>query len=193
MSKFIFLKSLRELLIPLKRLIDKKAENVNWNENDSTASGYIANRPFYSYKKLEKGKQFIQETIFTGTDNNGTISAPIEFDFSLFPSENALLSTTLEIVFDNELFERKFTFYDFIDFPIIGNPKFLTEDENVDNGDPFCLVPLGYIHIGDTEEHIISAKTPDIFVEKHKKIDTKYLPDMPEFAEVAYSGYYSDL
>lgn len=56
MSKFIFLKSLRELLIPLKRLIDRKAENVDWNENDPSSTSYIANRPFY---KEEKEADFI--------------------------------------------------------------------------------------------------------------------------------------
>lgn len=54
MSKIVFLKSLQTLLTPLKRLIDRKAENVNWNENDSSASGYIANRPFYTSEKKEK-------------------------------------------------------------------------------------------------------------------------------------------
>lgn len=51
MSKFVFLKSLRELLVPLKRLIDKKAEAPNWNENDPASASYIANRTHYKEEK----------------------------------------------------------------------------------------------------------------------------------------------
>lgn len=51
MSKFVFLKSLRELLVPLKRLIDKKAEAPDWNENDSASASYIANRTHYKEEK----------------------------------------------------------------------------------------------------------------------------------------------
>ena len=60
MSKTILLDSLREMIVPIKRLldlkadravVDKKAENVDYNENNPKSKGYIANRPCYVDEK----------------------------------------------------------------------------------------------------------------------------------------------
>ena len=60
MSKTILLDSLREMLVPIKRLldlkadraiVDRKAENVDYNENNPKSKGYIANRPCYVDEK----------------------------------------------------------------------------------------------------------------------------------------------
>ena len=60
MSKTILLDSLREMLVPIRRLldlkadravVDKKAENVDYNENNPKSKGYIANRPCYVDEK----------------------------------------------------------------------------------------------------------------------------------------------
>lgn len=52
MGKHLTLSSLQTILPPIKHLIDKKAENVDWNENDLNAKGYVRNRPFYEERKI---------------------------------------------------------------------------------------------------------------------------------------------
>lgn len=59
MSKHLTLSHLQTILPPIKHLIDKKAEGVDWNENDRSASGYIKNRPFY--------EEFETEILLDGT------------------------------------------------------------------------------------------------------------------------------
>ena len=60
-------------------MIDKKAENIDWKENDPSASGYIKNRPFYTndngeIKKIDKKYIEIPEGASIGEKGEGEYS-----------------------------------------------------------------------------------------------------------------------
>lgn len=59
MNKHLILEYLSDIIIPIKHIIDKKAENLDWKENNPNSKSYIKNRPFYTdatgeVKKIDK-------------------------------------------------------------------------------------------------------------------------------------------
>lgn len=66
MSDSLFLNKMKTLLDPLKHLIDKKAQDVDWNENDSIGKGYIKNRPFFDSRKYTTTVSTVSEINWDG-------------------------------------------------------------------------------------------------------------------------------
>ena len=96
MEKHLISTHLQTILPPIKHLIDKKAEAVDWNENDPSAKGYIRNRPFYEIKEV---KDFFNESIFL--DDGGLY---LETS-SNFPGRiNLVAGETYQVVWDDLAF-----------------------------------------------------------------------------------------
>ena len=168
MSKFIFLKSLRELLTPLKRLIDRKAENVNWNENDPSSNSYIANRTHYKEKKevfyLNNSKLFFE-------------NAWSNIYFSSVPMLNANVGDVFTITWDGIEYKCKVILFE--DTLAIGNISIVT-GEGAGTGEPFLLAftpnEFGEIYTLDAaESHTVSCYS--ITTITHK-IPSEYLPEI---------------
>lgn len=58
MNKFISLSGLKTLLEPLIHLINKKAERLDWNENDPNSPSYIGNRICYEKSEVKEVLSF---------------------------------------------------------------------------------------------------------------------------------------
>lgn len=167
MSKFIFLKSLQTMLIPLKKLIDKKAEYPNWNENDTASNSYIYGRTHY---KEEKNVSYIQnEQIFFANNDGMYVANVIPLDASV--------GDILTIIWDGVEYECKVSLLN--GAYVLGNGSILFGNEVEDTGEPFLW---GYnnefsqIYTLDTaESHTVSCY--GIATVTHK-IPNEYLPDM---------------
>lgn len=173
MSKFVFLKSLRELLVPLKHLIDKKAENVNWNENDPAAKGYIANRPFY---KEVKEKYIVKnakiELLFV-QGNIGMFKGPV------LKAKNG---DVLTVVWDGVEYKCK---VGTLNGPSVLGNKSIASDmfgtEFPDTGEPFLWAfdPMGeafsQICTLELNDHVVSCFGDVPVVHK---IPSEYLPEI---------------
>lgn len=186
MSKFVFLKSLRELLTPLKRLIDRKAENVNWNENDPSSPSYIAGRTHY-----KENKEF---TLLKGTyefDSNGIV----------FGNCSSFLEgkKTYKILWDGVPYECEA--YSGGDGSFcIGNQEYaeiLLDWEfpySVESNEPFFIATNKewgeFLVMAVEGKHSFQILGNKIIVHK---ISSEYLPESPELAPVATSGSYWDL
>ena len=164
MSKIVFLKNLQTLLTPLKRLIDRKAENVNWNENDPSASGYIANRPFYTNEEFEK---FIDSTV--SIDEDYGYAELTTLPNQLIPNETYL------VTLNGATYECVARDWDG-DCILIGNGE-IYGDGNPSNNEPFVCdsysdgsIFLNVLTAGDYTI-TISGK-----IEKIVKVPNKYLP-----------------
>lgn len=167
MSKFIFLKSLRTILEPLKRLIDRKAENVSWNENDPSSKGYIAGRTHY---KEEKNVNYIKNEQVSFTNRDGTFVANVT-------RLNASVGDTLTVVWDGVEYECKITLLN--GAYILGNGSIVFGAEVENTGEPFLW---GYndefsqIYTLDTaESHTVSCYGVTTVIHK---LPNEYLPDM---------------
>ena len=175
MSKFIFLKSLRELLTPLKRLIDKKAENVNWNENNPSSKGYIAGRTHY---KEEKKVFHLNDNkiTFERMSRNENIYAS-DYTFTL----NGNIGDTFIIIWDGIEYQCKVGFLK--DAYVLGNQSILSGmfGEGLPNtGEPFLWSfepnEFGqFCTLDTTESHTVSCYS--ITTVTHK-IPSEYLPEI---------------
>lgn len=167
MSKFIFLKSLQTILTPLKRLIDQKAENVSWNENDPSSKGYIAGRTHY---KEEKNVNYIQNEQVSFTNRDGMYVADVT-------RLNASVGDTLTVVWDGVEYECKVTSLN--GACILGNGSILFGNEVENTGEPFLWgynYEFSQIYTLDTSEsHTVSCYGKISVVHK---IPKEYLPDM---------------
>ena len=178
MSKHLTLSHLQTILPPIKHLIDKKAEAVDWNENDSSAKGYIKNRPFYERKDI----QILLEGDFTPTD-----SPYIEVD--MIP----LISGQEYCVIFNETKYQTIAQEPESGFVFIGNPALFglpVSDE------PFAVATStieGYsmitsinLETGPSMEpfSIVISTTETII----KKIDPKFLPELGQGTNIGAAG-----
>lgn len=68
MDKLINKSGLQTALEPIVRLIDKKAERPDWNENDPSSSDYIENRPFYASTERKTETIISQMTVEIGDE-----------------------------------------------------------------------------------------------------------------------------
>lgn len=176
MSKFISLKSLRELLTPLKRLIDRKAENINWNENDPSSNSYIANRTHY---KEEKDVFYLNNSKLLFENAWGNIYS------SSVPMLNANVGDVFTITWDG--IEYKCKVISLQGTLAIGNTSIIT-GEGTGTGEPFIwgfnLNEFSQIFTLDTaESHIVSCRGVSTVVHK---IPSEYLPSMDY---VSYNDY----
>lgn len=170
MSKIVFLKSLRELLTPLKRLIDKKAENVNWNENDPSSNSYIANRPFYSETK-EVITKVLPEITYTA---GGTELVNL--------TESLVEGRIYTVTWDGVSYDCVARNYG--GYLMLGNNAIYEYDGGVetDTGEPFAMETEGnstrlYIYTRDQKELIISISYSRVQKYIHK-IPSEYLPEI---------------
>ena len=79
MNKAVKLSQLKTLLSPIINALGKKAESVNWNENNPEASGYINNKPFYEEADgtvHEMDEKFIPQELKAGRVVAGTTVTP---------------------------------------------------------------------------------------------------------------------
>lgn len=162
MSKHLTLSHLQTILPPIKHLIDKKAEGVDWNENDPSAKGYIRNRPFY--ESIKNG------TLFEGdfTFSEGPF-AEIDYFEVIEGQEYVVTFNDVEYIliaknFSEEGFECNY----------LGNASFGLGGN--DTGEPFFIVLVldGSSALMSTEQNVsITVKGKTRFF---KKIDEKFLP-----------------
>ncbi len=166
MSKHITLENLGAALPPLKHLIDKKAEGVDWNENDPSASGYIRNRPFYSIE--EKTNIVSYTNIAIGIDSYVELSAN-------FPLE---VGKTYIVTLNGITYECIARYWSDADAVLIGNGTICGYgDGDSGNGEPFSC---DYYTDG---ELYLNANAGDYSISIFHiasdihKIDSKYLPE----------------
>lgn len=168
MSKFIFLKSLRELLTPLKRLLDRKAENVNWNENDPSSSSYIAGRTHYKEKKEVFYLNNVKLTFANQWDNVYAFEAPVL---------NANVGDTFTITWDSVEYKCKVILFE--GTLAIGNTAIIT-GADTGTGEPFIwgFAPNEFSQIftlDTAESHTVSCYGTTTVVHK---IPSEYLPEI---------------
>ena len=164
MAKHLTLSSLQTILPPIKHLIDKKAENVDWNENNPDAKGYVKNRPFYVER--ENGKVLLDGT-FTIQDDLGFVE--IDY-FEIIEGEKYIVTFNgVEYSTIGKYFqENDFSYY------YLGNGLF--GPTNDDTGEPFFigLIPGESAILSDIQEFTITVKS---YANKYHKIDPKFLPE----------------
>lgn len=162
MSKIIPFNLFRDMLAPIKRMIDKKAETPNWEENDPASASHIHNRPFYE-STAEK-----------------EIVSNLEIDFSSSPVTNPfLLSEIIEgqiyrVVWDGTEYNCNAYVSPEIGASCVGNGSL--GDLTGGNGEPFFLTVyhgevLLFAH--DEETHTMSITTNETTTHK---ISEKFIP-----------------
>lgn len=171
MNKHLMLSHLQTILPPIKHLIDKKAEAVDWNENDSDAKGFIRNRPFYSY--------ITQKVLI----DNVTIT--IEDGYGELAMEGITLNVGQKytVIFNGETYECVARHWPDADAVLLGNGT-IYGDGDSSNGEPFSCdnyndgsIFLNVLVDGDYTVSI-SSIIPEI-----KKIDPKFLPEQVELGQ----------
>lgn len=183
MSKHITLENLNAALPPLKHIIDKKAEGVDWNESDPAASGYIRNRPFF--EGLEE-INIIDKTFTFNSDGY------CEFD-DLTPNYFLEKGEIYTVIWHGVEYECV-AYDDGYGDVCIGNQEIATIvdewtwDEKIVSDEPFFIStcePDNWMCIYATEGTytcVVIGKTSIIH-----KIDEKYLPEI-EIGEGASIG-----
>ena len=167
LNKHMMTENLKTVLPPIQYMIDKKAENVDWNENDPSASGYIANRPFYTGDPVES--VLVEEASFSGTEADvpGTIYPVIEGQEYTVILDGTEYTTTGYIGYYSNCALGNYTL------------------NGINQGDdvPFLILSSsddgGTAHVKTTSDgdHTIKVFIREIPIHK---IDEKYLPDLPE-------------
>ena len=137
----------------------------DWNQNDSTATDYVKNRPFYD-ETVET--EIIPETAVTFSEKSGLMAAVWPESFDLVDGQTYTISwdgtdyACTGILFNGAV-------------PILGNLGIFGFDN--DTGEPFIFTNEGQWLVTSTEsatEHIISISA---FDQGLVKIDEKYLPE----------------
>ena len=145
---------------------------IDWNQNDETATDYVKNRPFYTGDTVLA--EILPETTVTLTDQNGRYTARVESS-SPFTFE---VGTTYIINWNG--IEYVSVCYIFGDGLCVGDNSFITGAEST--GEPFfigminsgviIMFALDATAAGETRTFSISTNLTDIH-----KIDVKYFPD----------------
>ena len=175
MSKFIFLKSLRELLTPLKRLLDKKAENVNWNENDPSSKGYIAGRTHW------KESGFSEYTL------------NITNDFTSYdiPLPTFTEGKTYKILWDGVEYNCTAYIASVAGTPCIGNDVLAMGAGNTGgNGEPFGMLIFKGMNIIGAD--VAGTHTVGLASTIIHKIPSEYLPEISSVGKED-TGSYSEI
>lgn len=192
MSKHITNTNLKTLLPPLKHLIDKKAEGIDWNENDPSASGYIKNRPFYTEIK-EESVEILPNTVIEYSDyqeNYVTINQALIEGQAYIVTWNGVEYTCIGRNYDGYI--------------MLGNNAHYEWDNGIttDTGEPFALeansdlnnLSLG-IYVDRTNEEYEGSQISISIRSCQKKtnivkIPSEYLPEIniPEGASIGIKG-----
>lgn len=167
MSKFIFLKSLPTILQPIKRLIDRKAQDVDWNENDPSSSSYIANRTHYKSTELVTE---IPETSIEFANNGGMYVGSYETDISISEGDTKI------VVWDGVSYSCIATL---LEGPLaLGNTGLLGGENNT--SEPFLIgffsgQSITILTTDTSATHTISISGESTIIHK---IPDEYLPDI---------------
>ena len=150
----------------------------DWNQNDDTQPDYVKNRPFYTGDPVET--VLVEESTVTFALNNGGYIAEFPTSF------NAELGKTYNVSWDGTIYECVCS--SFQGMTAIGNVSIAGSGS--DTGEPFVMVFINgnYIRIAtlDTSaSHTFSISRTFIEI---KKIDEKYLPELPYMDKVNPTG-----
>lgn len=178
MSKHLTLSHLQTILPPIKHLIDKKAEAVDWNENDPSAKGYVKNRPFYESEHL--GIKYILPEI--------TISS---FEEQIPLTEPLIEGVTYLVTWNG--IEYKCLAKNYDGYIMIGNNAIYEYDNGIedDTGEPFAAeAPEGSpaLWIYTNETNFTIAIAVDNITTIIKKIDPKFLPEPGQGTNIGAAG-----
>ena len=145
--------------------IDGSTTQPDWNQNDSTASDYVKNRPFYTGDPVET--VLVEESTVAFEDSEGIYVAGIPTTFA------ATVGETYKISWDGAVYECTSVITDNIDTIAIGNQSIINGH---DTGEPFLIVTNDegtLIATADSSaSHTFSISR---IVEQVVKIDPKYL------------------
>ena len=138
----------------------------DWNQNDSTATDYIKNRPFYTGDPVET--VFVEESTVSFRGSGGMYLAQIQSNFE------ATVGETYKVSWDGTVYECTCAIVNGLS--AFGNLSIMGAGS--DTGEPFLMgVENGakiQIFTADTSaSHTISISG---FVQEVVKIDEKYLP-----------------
>lgn len=176
MSKHLTLSHLQTILPPIKHLIDKKAEAVDWNENDPSAKGYIRNRPFYEKTEV---KELFNDDVYI--NDSGLYE---EYSSSYPGRVNLIEGETYQVIW-NDISYSCVAYPDVYGNVCLGNqeggvilggyefPETIVSDEpffiaSWNNNEYYCAIFSG----PDTTNHcVIIGNVTEI-----NKIDEKFLP-----------------
>lgn len=167
MSKFVFLKSLRELLVPLKHLIDKKAENVNWNENDPAAKGYIANRTHY---------KAVEQKTFLNNKKLNFYNEGFAYVTDFSPGLELNIGDSVTVIWDGKEYNVKAYALEGV---AIGNSSIVPFYPGLDTGEPFLIQSNSdqcFVATSDTANSHTITIFGDVTVVH--KIPSEYLPEI---------------
>ena len=150
----------------------------DWNQNDDTQPDYVKNRPFYTGDPVET--VLVEESTVTFALNNGGYIAEFPTSF------NAELGKTYNVSWDGTIYECVCS--SFQGMTAIGNVSI--GGSGSDTGEPFVMIfsSANYITIAtlDTSaSHTFSISRTFIEI---KKIDEKYLPELPYMDKVNPTG-----
>ena len=146
--------------------IDGSTTQSDWDQNDSTASNYVKNRPFYTGDPVET--VLIEETTVPFASNNGLYVADVESTFEATAGE------TYKVSWDDTVYEC--ICVNFYDFFAIGNLSIINSGS--DTGEPFFMaISNGEgIQIGTADTSASHTISISGMVAPVVKIDRKYLP-----------------
>ena len=150
----------------------------DWNQNDDTQPDYVKNRPFYTGDPVET--VLVEESTVTFALNNGLYVADIQSTVS------ATVGETYKVSWDGTIYECVCA--SFRGMPAIGNLSIVGAGS--DTGEPFAMMieDGNGIQIGTTDtsaSHTFSISRTFIEI---KKIDEKYLPELPYMDKVNPTG-----
>ena len=179
MSKFITLDTLKSALAKFKSLLKKP----DWNENDESADGYIANRPFYTETEpvVEKVNVITNASFKYASQGyyniNGTGACTYPQNIEL--TEGTLITITIETENFTGQLSASTANPDILEFVLSGQK---VNGYNVPslwsfNPEEHTLTLMG---VGNTSDPAMSFSiTAEMEQEREKvhKLDSKYLPE----------------
>lgn len=149
---------------------------ADWEQNDDTSDSYINNRPFGVMGTTEVTLKDGTCEGFSGYDDGSGIYEYEEQYNIVFE-----IGKEYTVIFDGTSYNCTVYQPDFGSIPVLGNLS-IVDDSLTDTGEPFIMGanPGASVFIINTiltgTSHTVTIKTNEEII---KKIDTKYLPDIP--------------
>lgn len=149
----------------------------DWNQNDSTATDYIKNRPFYTGDPVET--VLVDESTVSFSGSDGMYSAQIQSNFE------ATVGQTYKVTWDGAVYECACV--NFNDVPFIGN--FSIVGFGSDTGEPFLMGINNGSGIGIYTKDTSTSHTISISgtIAEVTQIPDKYISNT--FRDVVIAGY----
>ena len=162
-----------------------KENTPNWSQNDPNADGYIKNRTHYTYE----GETVLLPTKRVVEDDQGGLGFAT-FDGSAFEIK---AGKEYQVIFDNTTYSCVgYTDPSLSGGVCLGNFTIVESlagtSGHEDTGEPFMFMHMAAygmagVYTPTVDTHTIKITTVG---EKVKKIDQKYLPDLPDMDYVSY-------